>query len=358
MKLRRVAWLAVTVVACHRTHAVPADAGPQASPASPVASASVAAARDAGAATPSPETIAAYRAALLEGRRETVAKHYAKAVDAFTRALAAIPRDGRALAERGYARFLAKQYEPASYDLQLALGSIDSHDKKLAAQIEYNLGLVEDARGNKGLASGHYRLSYELAPTAAAKARMGKCPVTVSTPSPTIYASLADAKSKLDDLTELGDPKGVYTDERDGRTDVLLPVDAGRLAEVVVGMTSEWRCGKAGELTVERTGDLWKVVYQAHRATSTTGICTCDGGVCDQNGESPGQPKCTCEDPWCPLVCGGADDPVGTHLEIYVDAKTGAGVGQFELDHEYLDQVKLEADLAKRSFHAIGLGCP
>jgi hypothetical protein len=58
------------------------------------------------------------------------------------------------------------------------------------------------------------------------------------------------------------------------------------------------------------------------------------------------------------MVCGLAGQPDGTHLEAYIDAKSGAGIGEFEVDHDYVDGVRLDADLVTGKLTATGAGCP
>lgn len=71
------------------------------------------------------------------------------ALVAFTRALAANPRDPRALAERGYVVLLAKRNgRRAEQDLRCAAEA--GGDRRLRAQIFFNLGLVREADGRDG----------------------------------------------------------------------------------------------------------------------------------------------------------------------------------------------------------------
>lgn len=315
-------------------------------------------AREAAATGPTEAERQAYAAALVEGRKATLAKSYKAAVDAFTRALAAIPRDGRALSERGYAHFLDKDYGHAETDFEFALASIATTDKKLLAQVEYNLGLVAEAQEHPGVAAGYFHRSYELNPTDAAKKRMGACPVTQSVPAVNVFASRAAAESTGGaPLEALDGVAGAFTQPTgNGTANVLVPIDGGALARVEVGIFGVWRCGYLAEITAERSSDTWKIVYQAYRGM-TTMVCWCDGVMCDNTGSDPSAgPPCKC-DPYCPLICAaGADEPKGQHIEVYLDAKTGAGLAKFDVDHEYLAQVTLHADVAKRTFSVSG--CP
>jgi tetratricopeptide (TPR) repeat protein len=332
--------------------------------ATPLASAK----RDASAmAVIGPAERRAYAAALREGRKHTLAKNYPAAITAFTQALKAVPEDGRAYSERGYARYLAGDYDAADDDLEVAVAAIDGDDKKLLAQVEFNLGLVNDASEHKGVAAGHFHRSYDLNPTDAARKRMGGCPVTSGPPTIKLFANKMEAINTLGDAdadyVPATDAAGAYVHQRADATgvgtDVLVPIDGGRLARVDVGSIMMWHCGSMGEIDITRESDVWKVVYQAHRASMSQGLCMCDDDVCSPSyGADHSNPPCKCDSPFCPMVCGGADNPEGTYSETYVDAKTGVGLGSFELDHDYLGSgVKLEVDLVKRTFTAAGLGC-
>jgi hypothetical protein len=88
-----------------------------------------------------------YARALGRGRRATVAKDWQNAIDAFTLALTLEPRDGKALAERGYARLSADDLEGARTDLE--------HARRLPTDLEvlastlHNLGLLEERSGHR-----------------------------------------------------------------------------------------------------------------------------------------------------------------------------------------------------------------
>jgi hypothetical protein len=96
---------------------------------------------------PTPEERKKYNAALKLGRQATVTKSYPAAVAAFDEALLAIPLDARALGERGYARFLSGDDVGAEKDFNAAIDAVPKEDRKLTAQIYFNLGLVAEKRG-------------------------------------------------------------------------------------------------------------------------------------------------------------------------------------------------------------------
>ncbi len=211
--------LAVVVVVvavaagCHRSPA-PSDAG-----APPSAAASASAIRPADAslaarpspsasprtpAAPPPLTRAqrrAYAAALAEGRSRTKEKNYDAAITAFTRALAILPTDARPLSERGYARYLSGDPPQAKADFDLARVACPSSDAKLAAQIEFNLGLVLDKQADaqkddqlRKLASGHYRRSDDLFHTKAAQLKSIGCPASWGPIGLATYSTLEPAE--------------------------------------------------------------------------------------------------------------------------------------------------------------------
>jgi hypothetical protein len=321
-----------------------------------------------------PADRAAYVRAMAEGRKHTAAKRYDDAVAAFTRALAASADDARALSERGYARHLKGDDAGAKADFERASASCDPRDKKLAAMIEYNLGLACDALADRGIgdqlrgaAVGHYRRSNELSPTKAAAGKMGGCPASWGPPKTETFPSLAEGQARIDKaLAEKGEwraledksPIMVRDRTTDGTTSMLLPIDAGRVAHVVVGNTQLWHCGVLGVATATRIGDVWKLEYQAHHGGMGAGVCMCDDAVCTTEwSANRDDPACKCSEPFCPLSCGPADLPEGEHTETFVDARTGAGIWRVAVDHAYASAVVIDTDLAQRRFRASGLGC-
>ena len=130
-----------------------------------------------GVAKPSPASVKptpidrkAYGTALSAGRTATREHRYEDAVLAFGNALNAFPNEPRALAERGYAELLAEQLEPAAADLTRArdLGP----DRRLTAQIWFNLGLLAEKRSDDAAARDAFARSALLVPTGAAKGKL------------------------------------------------------------------------------------------------------------------------------------------------------------------------------------------
>lgn len=353
--------LVVITAACSKRNA-PVDAG---SISTPLASAALGvpdahADAEVAAKTITSDDRKAYLAALRKGRSLTLAKKYDDAEAAFTAALDAIPDDGRALGERGYAFYLAHDDARAKADFAHALAVTPASNKVLAAQLEYNLGLVADRSDDpdeKKAALAHFVRSNELNPTDAAKKHIPTaCVATTWVPTFNTYASEADAIKALGG----GIPADVDTGAKvlsggtEGNGQVLVPIAGGKVSVVDVGIYADWRCGKLGEVSVEKLGDVVHVVYQAHRGVATPGVCYCEDMpkiVCD-----PGE--CRCQDPVCPTICGGADSPEGEHIEAWLDAKTGAGLGEMKLDHDDLGKATPVFDAKARTLSVTGPGCP
>jgi hypothetical protein len=187
MGLRAIPVLVVALlfVGCPRRTQETPDAAPVAAPTE--AAALRPTPRDAGAraaapkgGTIDPDAGVAYAGALKRGRAATVKKDYHSAIAAFDEALAAIPKEPRALAERGYAKLLAGDNYGARMDLWAARGR--TKDEKLGSQIWWNLGLIAEREKDDSAAHDAFAHAYALHPTLAAKAKLGDagtCPATV-----------------------------------------------------------------------------------------------------------------------------------------------------------------------------------
>lgn len=114
--------------------------------------------------------LAAYAAEMQVGRTQTRAKAYSEAIAAFDRALVQQPNSPRALAERGYAKLLAKDLEGARSDLEGARQR--TQDPARLGPIWFNVGLVAEASGNPEGALRAFTLANELKPSKAAAARL------------------------------------------------------------------------------------------------------------------------------------------------------------------------------------------
>jgi hypothetical protein len=109
---------------------------------------------------------------MKQGRAATDKKDWGAATKAFTAALTAIPDNPEALAERGYAELLAKDYAAARKDLQAALAH--SVSAKQEGMIWYNLALLDEAQGNSDAARKDYAESNRLRPSKAAADKLAK----------------------------------------------------------------------------------------------------------------------------------------------------------------------------------------
>jgi Flp pilus assembly protein TadD len=109
-------------------------------------------------ASPPGRDEAAYRAALVEGRRLHHKKEYAAAVKAFDQALVAAPDDARALFELGWSAMFAGDLARAESVTRRVLA--ESHDADIRGGAFYNLGRILERRGlvADALASYHQSL--------------------------------------------------------------------------------------------------------------------------------------------------------------------------------------------------------
>jgi hypothetical protein len=147
--------------------------------------------------------LAEYQTALKKGRKLTLAKDFDGAIAAFDDALKAQPDDPRALSERGYAKLLAKKWEPAREDLLKAQRR--TADRVLQAQIWYNLGLVEEGKGDAAAAQQAFAQSNTLNPTNAAKKKLeGKsaCAAVIDTSGSDKATAYASWKALYDALAK------------------------------------------------------------------------------------------------------------------------------------------------------------
>jgi hypothetical protein len=158
--------------------------------------------------------LADYQVSLKKGRKLTLAKDYDGAVAAFDAALKAMPDDARALSERGYANLLAKKWEAARVDLLEAQRR--ATDRVLQAQIWYNLGLVEEGKGDPAAAQQAFARSNELNPTNAAKKKLeGKSTCAAVIDTATIKATeYAGWKALYDALAKAYEADGATIDDK------------------------------------------------------------------------------------------------------------------------------------------------
>jgi tetratricopeptide (TPR) repeat protein len=131
--------------------------------------------RDAVAAKPppiAPEQRAAYRRHLAAGRELAGDNKWRDAAVEFEAALEAIPMDGRALSELGWASFQAGDFDRArDVNRKSVLASSEAAVK--AASL-YNLGRVAEATGAKDDAARHFRESLKLRDNKIVRERLAK----------------------------------------------------------------------------------------------------------------------------------------------------------------------------------------
>jgi hypothetical protein len=117
-----------------------------------------------------PATRKEYRRRLSSGRKLARARKWGEAVIEFERALAAIPMDGRALSELGWAAFQAGDHTKARKANADAVKV--TSDTRLKAASLYNLGRVAEAQRDAGAAVRSYLESLALRPNRAVVARL------------------------------------------------------------------------------------------------------------------------------------------------------------------------------------------
>lgn len=111
-----------------------------------------------------------YRAHLRAGRSLGRDQRWGEAMREFERALEAMPMDGRALTELGWAAFQAGDYDRARAANRDATGA--STDAKVRAAALYNLGRVAEALAQTDEAAHYYRSSLELRPSPGVRERL------------------------------------------------------------------------------------------------------------------------------------------------------------------------------------------
>jgi tetratricopeptide (TPR) repeat protein len=233
-----------------------------------------------------------FSAEMQAGRTHTKAKAYADAIAAFDRALVQRPQQPRALAERGYARLLARDLVGARADLEAARER--SSDPARLGPIWFNLGLVEEAAGDAEAARRAFTVSHELRPGKAAKAKLTGPPVCTAVveraPQPgkrlaswkQLYDHLmneyADEPGELKRATEIQramchDQKPAdaplwdlcfYPAEFTNSHESLLvgPGDNGALVYYgALGSSESGACQNSGTLTVRSVGGLLHARY-------------------------------------------------------------------------------------------------
>jgi hypothetical protein len=331
----RICLVGCLLVACHSKQAPGVDATATTASTPSKAITPETSARAASLFDAAPDDWAAYWTAMKRGRAATVAKKYSDAIAAFDDAIRAVPRDARARAERGYAKFLSGNNDGAGADFDEAIDLVPASDKILAAQIYFNEGLVADKAGVTAAAAGYYRQSYELNPTAAAKSKMSTCPVVVT---PFHVDVVADHAAAVARITGTSKPSIEDVDEHFiGVSDVdsedgwaVVPVKSGiALFDTRVDITNSAK-GRASDLDAEHKGSEWVVTGQA---------------------KVPGDATCVTDGP-CTMTA-----PVegGSHDVYWVDATTGAALWHASYAFSFVGQITLTVEAG--GLHVLGAGC-
>ncbi len=107
---------------------------------------------------------------LSTGRKAVKAERYAEGITALRKAKALGPMSAKVLGELGWALFLHGALDEAEHELRAALHVATAAKRKGA--ILYNLGRVEEARGQTELAADLYRQSLAARPNDTVKARL------------------------------------------------------------------------------------------------------------------------------------------------------------------------------------------
>jgi hypothetical protein len=347
--------LALAVGGCAKTCDGEAPAGDAAT--SVTASASVAASatasapvvRDAGATTYTAGDMTRYVAALKRGRASTVAKSYADALSAFSDALAVIPNDARATSERGYAKLLSGDTSGAKKDFTAALGEAPGDDKKLRAQIYFNLGLVDEKQGDADEAKTAFRASYEYNPTPQAKAKMAECPALITSLKTVPYATREAAIASLKKIADGTKPTDLACLGDDSACSAILPIASG-VVEVYVGDMPS--VDGRGSATISKDGANWVITLGSVACKQSCGCVNGDMNDCGNTYEE------------CYRECAGAgggvrcDAPKCTlsspHGKLWVDATTGRGLWAVTWDPTFKD---IQASVVGGSLHVSGAGC-
>ncbi|HEU4537637.1 MAG TPA: tetratricopeptide repeat protein, partial [Polyangiaceae bacterium] len=181
------------------------------------------------------------RRAYLEALKAARAAHQqgdpAAALAGFDRALEVYPDDPRALSEKGWVEFLGGALDAAERDTRKALGR--SVDVELLGSGYYNLGRIQEGRGNKDAALASYLSSLKVRPNETVKKRaleldpaaVGRGPVTprlLAGPFKTL-AAFCDAAKKEPSGPGMKvhcDPRGRSLGELEGSAEAKGPAPA------------------------------------------------------------------------------------------------------------------------------------
>lgn len=291
-----------------------------------------------------PEAWARYWAAMKRGRNGTVQKRYAEAIAAFSDALREVPRDARAMSERGYAKYLSGDNAGAHDDFEAAVDMVPASDAKLAAMVYFNEGLVAEQAGVGSLAASYYRQSYELNPTDAAKSKMSVCPVMVDRLPTRIYPDWQAALASISSYVGFDGWDDDYGfDHNDSSINILAVRENGaECGYAVVPFTNGFAVvhshedmgmgpkGRSALLSAQRVGSEWVITGQPYVPGES--VCAPDGAC---------------------VTTANVDG--GLHEVYYVDAATGAGLWHVSYDTTFVKLIDLSVEGGE--LHITGAEC-
>ncbi|MCE9577467.1 MAG: hypothetical protein K8W52_30240 [Deltaproteobacteria bacterium] len=254
----------------------PAGSAAPATATAPTAKPATKGAKGAKPAAPAPTKAAraAYRKHLSAGRKLGAAKRWGEATTEFEAALAAVPKDGRALAELGLAAYAAGDYKKARRANNDAVRV--AAEPKVKAASFYNLGLIAEAEHDQAGAAAAYAASLALRPGNAtvikALTKLGKTPPTPGETFEDPPCSTPVALDKLCACLTAADPAAVPDDPSEPRTPYCehgdsLPTDDDTLsitAKVPTGYELFWvdvsDDHEATLFLAAGSGDAWRIV--------------------------------------------------------------------------------------------------
>jgi tetratricopeptide (TPR) repeat protein len=264
--MRHLTPLASLLLAGLAAHASPAAAAPRARPPAPAA-----------------DVLKQARALLSKGRKLEDKKQYAEAIAAFEALTKLVPDDAVALSELGFTAYLAKDLGKAETATRAALARQATPSVKGATL--YNLGLIQEARGDKAGAIVSYLESLRVRPHAVVLARLAKLDATAAAaldpyrPAPLASVASVDAFCKaLPAKDEAGFACGCHHPEPLRATKLAAPFDAVEVFTRTCEENSPGRepFGDTTDYVAVKVGGAWYVdklgvrTYNHHCTTNAT----------------------------------------------------------------------------------------
>jgi hypothetical protein len=155
-----------------------------------------------------------YKAALNKGRQLEDKKQYAAAMAAFDEALAVAKDDATALTEYGWTAYLAKDYDKAETYTRRAIANVTTPNVRGAAY--YNLGLVQEKKGDRAGAIKSYTESLKARWNATVRGALAKLdPAAAAALDPFKPVAMAGPFKSIDAYCKTAEPP---TDDPDNYT--------------------------------------------------------------------------------------------------------------------------------------------